>query len=315
MDELTKKFNDKINSFKGKTHDILDAEKMNFDKNFVDLMQEIQKLDDDLQGFIEKNFSKFKIISYSLKLLKKLQSILASNTIKNKLESKYETILQNYGSEIEGIIKRFDEDRLSPPIIRNMPPDAGKIIWVRHLFTKLNGPIEEFPSNMINHKDMKQYVDKFNLVGKNLIVYELYFTQSWCNDIERAKACLQGPLLLRKEDNNMKKFKVNFEKDIQKLIREAKCLDREGIGGIPESAKIILLQEEKFKTYYYELDFIKNERERILSQIKPIMKNILSAHIDDLDFKLAPGTAPLTWTSMNIDGFIQNVQLALGKFE
>ena len=33
------------------------------------------------------------------------------------------------------------------------------------------------------------------------------------------------------------------------LIREAKCLDRQGIP-IPESARIILLQEEKFKMYY-----------------------------------------------------------------
>lgn len=145
MEELTEKFKAKITNFKQKTSNILDVQNMNFDKNFVDLMQDIQKLDDNLQQFIETNFSKFKIISYSLKLLKKLKSILKSNTIINRLESKYETILQNYGSEIEGIIKRFDEDRISPPIIRNMPSDSGKIIWVRHLFAKLNSPIEEFP--------------------------------------------------------------------------------------------------------------------------------------------------------------------------
>lgn len=71
-----------------------------------------------------------------------------------------------------------------------MPPDAGKIIWVRYLFAKLYGPIEEFPPNLINSKDMKKYIDKYNLIGQNLIIYELYFTQSWCNDIDRAKACL-----------------------------------------------------------------------------------------------------------------------------
>lgn len=112
-----------------------------------------------------------------------------------------------------------------------------------------------------------------------------------------------------------KKIKVNFEKEIQKLIREAKALDREGLAGIPESAKIILLQEDKFKTYYYELDFIKNEYERIIGMIKPIMRQILSAHIDDLDLKLQPGLVTLTWTSMNIDGFLHHVQLSLNKLE
>jgi len=274
MPHLTEGFNKKIETFKKKRHDLLDAENVKFDKDYVDLMQDIQKLDTDLQNFIDTNFSKFKNISYSLKLLKKFEAILKRDNIRNRLTNKYEAILQNYGSEIDGITKLFDEQKLNPPIIRNMPPDAGKIIWVRHLFAKLSGPIEEFPPNLINSKEMKKYIDKFNYVGKNIIIYELYFTQSWCNDIERAKACLQTTLLVMKEENNQKRIKVNFERDIQKLIREAKALDREGIGGIPESAKIILLQEDKFKNYYFELDYIKNEYERIIGKIKPIMKNL-----------------------------------------
>lgn len=99
------------------------------------------------------------------------------------------------------------------------------------------------------------------------------------------------------------------------MIREAKALDREGIGGIPESAKIILLQEDKFKNYYFELDYIKNEYERIIGKIKPIMKNLLNPHIEDIDLKLRPGMVTLTWTSMNIDGFLQNFQQSLNKLE
>lgn len=316
IQELNKNFRAKIDAFKAKNNeDVTDVDTTEFDRNYVELMQSIQKLDDELQVFIERNFSKFKIISYSLKLLKKLKGILKSNNIKNRLESKYETILQNYGSEIEAIIKRFDDNRADPPILRNMPNEAGKIIWVRHLFERLNGPMQEFPENMISHKEMRRYIDKFNMLGKNLIVYEIYFTRAWCADIERAKSCLQTPLLAMKEENGQKKIKVNFEKDIQKLIREAKALDREGIEDIPESAKIILLQEEKFKNYYYELDFIKNEYERIIDMIKPVMRNILKPHIEDLDLKIRPGMVTLTWTSMNIDGYLQHVQMSLSKLE
>jgi len=103
--------------------------------------------------------------------------------------------------------------------------------------------------------------------------------------------------------------------DIQKLIREAKALDREGLGGIPESAKIILLQEEKFKQYYFELEFIKSEYERIIGLIKPIMRNLLVPHIKDLDLKLRPGMVTLTWTSMNIDNFIKNVKTEMARLE
>lgn len=46
-----------------------------------------------------------------------------------------------------------------------MPLDAGKIIWVWYLFAKLYGPIEEFPPNLINSKEMKKYIEKYNLIG------------------------------------------------------------------------------------------------------------------------------------------------------
>ena len=46
-----------------------------------------------------------------------------------------------------------------------MPSDAGRIIWVRYLFSKLYGPIEKFPSNLINSKELKKYIDKYNMIG------------------------------------------------------------------------------------------------------------------------------------------------------
>ncbi len=49
--------------------------------------------------------------------------------------------------------------------------------------------------------------------------------------------------------------------------------------------------------------------------IKPIMKNLLIPHIEDLDLKLRPGMVTLTWTSMNIDNFIKNVQQELRRLE
>jgi hypothetical protein len=36
---------------------------------------------------------------------------------------------------------------------------------------------------------------------------------------------------------------------------------------VPESARMVLLQEEKFKSYYNELSFVLKEYERILSKV------------------------------------------------
>jgi dynein heavy chain len=119
-------------------------------------------------------------------------------------------------------------------------------------------------------------------------------------------------LIIRHPNNN--KLYVNFDSEILTLIREAKCLSRIGID-IPESAKIVLLQEDKFKMYNSELHFVWREYDRIVNKIRPNTKSLLVPHLEDLEYKLRPGMVTLTWTSMNIDGYLHHVHQGLAKLE
>ncbi len=44
--------------------------------------------------------------------------------------------------------------------------------------------------------------------------------------------------------------------------------------------------------------------EGVLAQIQPVVKPLLRPHLMDMEQKLAPGMFVLTWTSMNIDGYL-----------
>lgn len=123
---------------------------------------------------------------------------------------------------------------------------------------------------------------------------------------------MQATLIIRHPENN--KLYVNFDSEILTLIREAKCLSRIGIE-IPESAKIVLLQEDKFKMYNNELQFVLREYDRIVNKIRPNTKSLLVPHLEDLEYKLRPGMVTLTWTSMNIDGYLHHVHQGLAKLE
>ncbi len=50
------------------------------------------------------------------------------------------------------------------------------------------------------------------------------------------------------------KLLVNFDKAIMQLMREAKYLQRMGCP-VPEAARMVLLQEEKFKHYFNQLTY------------------------------------------------------------
>jgi dynein heavy chain len=107
---------------------------------------------------------------------------------------------------------------------------------------------------------------------------------------------------------------VNFDHEILQLIREAKCLDRMGIE-VPEGARIVLLQEDKFKAYYNDLHYALNEYERVAQLVIPVTNALLKPHMNDMEYKLRPGMITLTWTSMNIDAYKHHVHSGLQRLE
>ena len=67
--------------------------------------------------------------------------------------------------------------------------------------------------------------------------------------------------------------------------------------------------------YNNELQYVLREYERIVSKIRPNTKSLLVPHLEDLEYKLRPGMVTLTWTSMNIDGYLHHVHQGLAKLE
>lgn len=60
------------------------------------------------------------------------------------IDEKYQRILQNYGRDIEMVSRIYVKQKLDPPIGRDLPPVAGRIMWARQLFTRIQGPMDLF---------------------------------------------------------------------------------------------------------------------------------------------------------------------------
>ena len=82
-----------------------------------------------------------------------------------------------------------------------------------------------------------------------------------------------------------------------------------------ESASNVFLQKDKFMRNCNELQYVLKEYERIVSKIRPNTKSLLVPHLEDLEYKLRPGMVTLTWTSMNIEGYLHHVHTGLNKIE
>eukprot|EP01064_Diplonema_japonicum_P034643 TRINITY_DN7253_c0_g4_i1.p1 TRINITY_DN7253_c0_g4~~TRINITY_DN7253_c0_g4_i1.p1 ORF type:complete len:4646 (+),score=1368.52 TRINITY_DN7253_c0_g4_i1:87-14024(+) len=314
MKSLIDRFFDHVEELKKKaSHDPLDQSTPTFDKAFIEFNKNIAELECSLQVFINSSFENITSTENALALLKKFQLILNRKTLRSDLESKYMVIFHNYGLDLENVQKTYDRQKQNPPMVRNITPVAGSITWARQLLRRIESPMQNFKENksiMGSQKESKKIIRTYNKIARALIEFETVWLNAWKQSIDNMKSGLNATLLVRNEG----KLYVNFDIEILQLIKEARALMRMDVP-IPGSAKMVLMQEQKFKTFHGQLTHAIKEYDRVVSRIIPVTRNLMTKNLEILDSIMRPGEISLTWTSMNIDGYINRVHTGLHRLD
>ena len=109
-------------------------------------------------------------------------------------------------------------------------------------------------------KDCKKIVRHYNHLAKTLVKFETLYFQAWCKMAEGAKAGLQCVLIIKDSKQQMV---VNFDTSVLLLMKEAKNLRLMDFQ-IPESAKVVLLLEDKLKKFYNQLTHALNRYNNVV---------------------------------------------------
>lgn len=319
MEVIVAAFKRVKDGFRDKRHDLLDFHANRFDRDYVEFNQRIAEIEASLREFIDKCFEVNDSIEGALKMLSKFKTIITRESFRKDLESKHILIFRNYGQELLRVQDMYEKFKQSPPIARDMPPVAGNIGWSRLLLKRIEDPMKMFQAsidkggvNVIASKDGKGIVKLYNKLARTLIEFETVWYQAWVNGVDEAKSGLKANVIVRHPQDG--KLYVNMDPEILQLLREAKCLDRMAIE-VPDSAKLVLLQERKFKRHLGELEFLLKEYTRITTEIPSIVHKLFKPHLDHLDLVLRPAMVTLTWTSLNIDHFLETAFGELNRLE
>ena len=315
MEPLLLVFDQIIDQFREKKHDLLDYNTNKFDRDYVEFNVRVGELETSLQHFINRSFESISSIEQSLQLLKKYQDILHRETLRADLDNKFMIIFHNYGLELASVQETYEKHKHAPPSARNLPPVAGNITWARHLLRRIEEPMKRFQSNKAvlgSSREAKRIVKAYNKVARTLVAFEFLWYEAWCKSIEAAKAGLRATLVIRHPSQGT--LHVNFDAQVLQLIREAKCLQRISIE-IPEGARTVQSQELRFKGYYDELRQCLADLDRITGTISPTTLAALKPHVATVEAALRPGMVALTWTSMNLGTYAAKVRTSLNQLE
>ncbi|XP_014347801.2 dynein axonemal heavy chain 5 [Latimeria chalumnae] len=311
LEVMATKFQGIVAGMKKKQYNFLDQRKTDFDQDYDEFCKQTSDLHDQLKSFMDMTFEKIHHTERALNVLKKFERLGIPDL---GIDEKYQRILQNYGRDIEIVSKIYTKQKNEPPIARDLPPIAGKILWARQLFRRIHEPMDLFQQHpkLLQTAEAKRIIRNYNKVAKVLLEFEVLYHRGWLKQIEVAKTGLQASLLVKAPETG--ELFVNFDPQILILIRETECMARMGLE-IPPFALNLQQKQDVLKKNYNKLQMILTENSRVRSKIQNICEPLMGPHLAKVDEVLQPGLTFLNWTSLNIEKYLNGISEALAELE
>ncbi|KAF4790048.1 hypothetical protein TURU_143619 [Turdus rufiventris] len=281
IDKITTQYQSIATNTKSKQYDVLDHRKKEFEKDYLEFKNQITALYESIQEFVDSWFEKTITTEQMLEFLMKLEQIGQNNI---DLNEKYTIVLQQYSQDLEFIQKLYQKEKENPPIPRNIPPTM----------------------------EMKKVIKNYNKMAAVLLEFELIYHRAWCGFADQARNALCASLLIRHPET--KELLVNLDPMVLEVLYETKYLRRMHFE-VPDVVLGLCADEEQIKRHQRELQNLLISYKEHLDRIPVVLKPLMKPLIGQIEDALTPGLMQLSWTSLNINKFIQNVYSTLRELD
>ncbi|XP_076014466.1 dynein axonemal heavy chain 5 [Genypterus blacodes] len=300
-----------ISTTKSKTYDILDHRKLEFDSDYADFQLQVQALFQSIQSLLDFWFQQNLTTERMLELLLVFESSLEACL---DLKKNYLLVLQHYSRELEQLRKTYQKERDKPPIGRNLPPVAGRILWCRQLLRKTEGPmlILKKKLDILKGPELSKVIQSYNKMMVVLLQYEALHVHGWSQAAEKVPHYLNTTLLVRHKNN--KEMFVNLDPMVLEVLQEIKWMTKLGIA-IPKVILKMTSREEKLNTLHTQLVELLEDYSSVVARIPSLLLPLMQPFIDQVAVALSPGFTTLSWMALNNDKFLDVVYLALKELD
>ncbi|XP_056594071.1 dynein axonemal heavy chain 5 [Triplophysa dalaica] len=301
-----------VTTIKSKTYNVLDHRKLEFDRDYTEFKGQIQDLYLSLESLIDTCFQRKHTTEQAFELLSKFDNGVGRQM---DLSLKYMAVLQEYECDLEYVRKLFQSKKEDPPIPRCMPPVTGKISWAHNLFRKIESPmlILRDKLDIVQKLGMKTIIRAYNKLAAVLLEYEVLLHRDWVEAMELQQMfCLKASLLTRHPTTKV--IYVNLDPLVLETLYEAKYMQKFNYH-VPDVVLKMCANEHQLKVHNDKLKQMLDDFDAAVKRIPSVLQPLMNPFIHQVEAALSPGLTILSWTSLNIDNFIDGVYEALRKLE
>lgn len=299
--------------FKEVPFDMLDVDAKDFEDHFYDFKKTVSELEKVVGSVVSKGFEDCAHISSAFKLIESFQVLLQREIIQKDLEKNTEFLIASYKQDLDTVQTQFFKYKNSPPTYTNMPPTAGALIWSQGLLDRIEQPLQklnDLESNILQSDDGQELLRIQRSLVSNIKQFQTAQGNAWGDAISGIGTKeLSQPLLIQ-DDNGV--WSCNFDPNLTRLLKEVYYLEKfnsnrasDEILFIPDEARLIFENAEKYRIQTGQLGIIVNMWNKINSQILDVEKPLLNDRLETIEKTLERGKNELTWQSDGIDAFVE----------
>ncbi|XP_043790719.1 dynein axonemal heavy chain 8 [Apis laboriosa] len=307
IDVFANKFSSFFHDITSKDYDPLNHRKPYFDSDYEQYKKNVSETIVELRNFFYNCVSETPNITEALRVVARFQKLKFKEL---RIDRKYLELISLFQKEIEDIRDRYNEDRSNTPIPRNVPPIAGRILWIRQLFRRIETSMEIYKEckRVIVHEHMQRCIKIYNALITVFIHYEMIYHKAWFDSSEIVRLALASPLIIRHPDTN--KYHLNFDSYIIEVIRESEHMARFDLE-VPDFIQIITFCKDKIFSSYETVKQLVRENDTLRRTIPLLFLNLMKIILVDLEIAFQPCLSVITWTSLNIDEVCDTIKKAI----
>ncbi|XP_028156116.1 dynein heavy chain 8, axonemal [Ostrinia furnacalis] len=311
IEEYAANFNKLFKQISSKTYDAMDHRRPDFDKDYKIYKDGVATQELLLENFMITSVNKCPTTEIALHLLLRFEKLKLDCLY---LEDQYYDLISNYTAEIESIRDRYNEERENPELPRNMPPVAGRVMWIRFYDKNIKGPMEEFKKHheVITHMNTQRCIKLYNVMSIVFTEFELIYHDAWAENVGQVRLGLIAPLLIRHPATNM--YIVNFNLYIPECIREVEYMWQLGLS-VPDGAQIVAFCKDKILGNFERMKSLVDRNNQIRRSMPKLYLPLLRAQLIKLEKAFQPGLSTITWTSLEIPAYTDNIERILDEVD
>ncbi|XP_014674920.1 PREDICTED: dynein heavy chain 10, axonemal-like [Priapulus caudatus] len=309
--------------------------------------REVVSIEEEAKHFIDESFKTLRSAEGAFDMLLNFKHIRSREAVNRQMMEKFNDILLQYAKEVDQVATLFRNFKDNPPLNKDVPPVSGAIYWERHMFNRIKHTVIRFQSldEMFITESGKAARAKYLSVAMEMKDYEDKKYESWRERTEAIMPSLlkrnllaisgtssngRQPQLHPRRKSVVSRVEkrtespgpgmndvniiVNFSPDQMEIVSEAKHMEQLGFP-VPELARNVALQEEKYIFYVDSLNDMLARYHSLLLSLDPPEYELLADNIKELRRVIEPGAKRLNWNSLGIYDFVAKCEKAIGKFE